>query len=356
MPTQTLGLIPRKCSFIEPGVVNYADVGMVLVRKEVLDNMAPTMRGKPVIDKEHREVNNDDYDTGNFDGIVDSNENAVWFDPNDAQYHCSFAIKPRVLENIGKGFRVSCAYKVTKWGPGGIHNNVPYEREVLAGEYTHLAIVDNPRYEGVRIYNAKGAEKMKLLFWRKQKDAEGKEMENSVEVDASKSEIVLENGSKHTLEEGIAALVAHEEAKAKEADLKNSQPKDTDMVDIGNGQKRSVGEIKSALALKNSADKEEIERKNASDRKAEDDRQNAAAKEKMDKDHDDDKHKEKAMDNCMKCKEMKNAEGRGHYERVQEIANSRNGDSIVAELPKHWDGFAEGNRMFGSEKPAQAAK
>lgn len=334
--------------------MNYADVGMVLVRKETLDNMVPTMRGKPVIDTDHREVNLDDYDTGNFDGVVDSGDSAVWFNSDDASYHCSFGIKAKVLSNIARGFKVSCAYKVHRWGPGGIHNNVPYEREVLEGEYTHLAIVENPRYEGVRIYNAKGAEKMKLMFWRKEKDSEGKELENSIEVESTKSTIVLANGKEHSLDDGIAALIAIEEAREKENQLKNSQPKDTDMVDIGGGQKRSIADIKAALVLKNEKDDEDKKRQKEDEDEKENSRRNAAAEKEMEKDHDEDKHKEKSMDNCLKCKKELANTNRGHFERVQELANSRKGD-LLNDLPEPFDGIAEGLKRFGSD-PATAGK
>lgn len=334
--------------------MNYADVGMVLVRKEVLDNMAPTMRGKPVIDEDHREVNADDYDTGNFDGVVDSGDNAVWFDSTDASYHCSFGIKTKVLSNIARGFKVSCAYKVNRWGPGGIHNNVPYEREVLEGEYTHLAIVKNPRYEGVRIYNAKGAEKMKLMFWRKEKDAEGKDLENSIEVESSKSTIVLANGVEHSLDEGIAALIAVEEAREKENQLKNSQPKDTDLVDIGGGKKRSIADIKAALVLKNEKDEEDKKREKEDMEEKDKERKNTATREALENDHASDKHKDAPLENCLKCKkELENA-NRGHFERVQELSNSRRGN-LLNDLPEPFDGIAEGLKRFGSD-PATAGK
>lgn len=41
---------------------------------------------------------------------------------------------------------------------GGTENNIPYDIEFLDGVFTHLAIVDNPRYERANIvFNSKTA-------------------------------------------------------------------------------------------------------------------------------------------------------------------------------------------------------
>ena len=41
---------------------------------------------------------------------------------------------------------------------GGTENNIPYDIEFLDGIFTHLAIVDNPRYERANIvFNSKTA-------------------------------------------------------------------------------------------------------------------------------------------------------------------------------------------------------
>lgn len=345
---------PLKCSFIEPGVVMYADVGMVLVQKPALDKMMNSMRGKPVVNVDHREVSPDDFRNGNFDGMVDGNEHAIWFSNDDAKYHCSFQITtPETLTNIKNGFKVSCAYKVTKWGPGGIHNNVPYEREVLDGEYTHLAIVANPRYEGVRIYNTKGAKTMTLQWIKKLLGTDNKEMTNSVEIESSKS-VIQVDGKDYTLDNAIEALKAQEAAKAKE--LENKGPSDDDIVDVPGVGKRTVKQLKDAIVLKNAEEEESEKKKKA---KEKEDVENAAAsklKNDMEKDHKDGKHEgEKEKENCHMCNEVKNSAGREHFEHVRKSAQEPKEDELLNELPAHFDGFAEGRKRFGSD-PATATK
>lgn len=348
-----------KCSFIEPGVVLYAEVGMVLVQKPALDKMMNSMRGKPVVNVDHREVSPDDFRNGNFDGMVDGNDHAVWFDPSDAKFHCSFQITtPETLTNIKNGFKVSCAYKVTKWGPGGIHNNVPYEREVLDGQYTHLAIVANPRYEGVRIYNTKGAKTMTLQWIKKLLGTDGKEITNSVEIESSKSTLHVD-GKEYSLDNAIEALKAQEDAKAKE--LENKGPSDDQEIDVPGLGKRTVKQLKEAIALKNAADlknaEEDDEEKKKKAMKEKEAMENEAAsklKNDMEKDHKDGKH-EAEKDNCSMCNEIKNNVGRAHFARVQKLAETRKEEELTNELPAHYDGIAEGLKRFGSD-PASAAK
>ena len=52
---------------------------------------------------------------------------------------------------------MSCSYDFTKYNDeGGEENGIPYDIEFLDGEFAHLAIVDNPRYERANIvFNSK---------------------------------------------------------------------------------------------------------------------------------------------------------------------------------------------------------
>lgn len=57
---------------------------------------------------------------------------------------------------IKKGWSVSCSYDYTESAEGGTENNIPYDIEFLDGEFTHLAIVNDPRYERANIvFNCK---------------------------------------------------------------------------------------------------------------------------------------------------------------------------------------------------------
>ena len=170
-----------KCSFIEPGVVAYQDLGpckkcgtqftcvqpgrgstkpgsgcqptgeVVLVKQEALAKLAPTFVGKPVIDMAHEDVEPDTVANGDADGIV----TRVWLDQVSGWWMCEFLVwspeAQRHCESVA--FSVSCAYEPTAVDEkGGEYHNIPYAQEILDGKYTHLALVTNPRYEGAKIF------------------------------------------------------------------------------------------------------------------------------------------------------------------------------------------------------------
>lgn len=340
--------ITFKCSYIEPGLVAYADVGNVLVRKEVLDKMANSFVGKPVVNEEHKDVSPADFRLGKADGIV----NSVWYD-TDGKFHCAYQVwDSNTRTNIKNGYQVSCAYKVLRWGSGGVHNNIPYDREVLDGEYTHLAIVSNPRYEDVKIYNKGGRMTLK---WLSKIMKDGKELVNTNEIETSNSKVEID-GKTVGLDECLNAFKEQQAKKEKDA-LKNQAPKDSDTIDLGNGLKATVSELKAAYAAKNAEEekekKEKDEAKNAEDekekKKKEDEALNAQRKNDMEKDHKDGKHDEKELKSCEMC----NAVGRNHFDVIDGLANTRPSDKLnnaSEAFGEFHDGFAEGARLFGSEK------
>lgn len=85
----------------------------------------------------------------------------VWFNPADGWYWCDGIITDKTAENLIKdrGWSVSCSYDYKEATGGGTENNIPYDIEFLDGEFSHLAIVENPRYERANIvFNSKTAE------------------------------------------------------------------------------------------------------------------------------------------------------------------------------------------------------
>lgn len=178
-----------RCSFIEPGVVFYQDLGIcsvcgdqracgnagdacqtegetVLVKQDALAKMAQSFVGKPVIDVIHKDVSADTVANGEADGIV----TRVWLDDKSGWWMCDFLVwSPEAQKHCESNtYSVSCAYEPTDVDEvGGEYHNIPYAEEIVNGEYTHLAIVTSPRYEGARIFvNSKGG-KMSWKFWEK---------------------------------------------------------------------------------------------------------------------------------------------------------------------------------------------
>lgn len=140
-----------KSRFIQPGLAGYpGQYGNALIRKENLDKFVHTLRNKPVIIN-HKDKINDDDKVGE---VLN-----VWFNPDDGWYWCDGVITDKTAQNLiqNKKWSVSCSYDFTKYDDeGGTENNIPYDIEFLDGEFAHLAIVDNPRYERANIvFNSK---------------------------------------------------------------------------------------------------------------------------------------------------------------------------------------------------------
>ena len=141
----------RACNFIEKGVCEYANE-RVYVSQDALHKSMQTMKGRPVII---------DHQTGitpeNMQEYAVGYVTSVDVNPIEAGCDCQFVIfDDKGKEVIADGYSVSCAYKPIAFGPGGTWHNVPYDREIVELEFTHLALVQNPRYEDAKVYeNAK---------------------------------------------------------------------------------------------------------------------------------------------------------------------------------------------------------
>lgn len=145
-----------KSRFIQPGVAGYpGQFGNVLITKESLDKFINTMVGVPVI-VNHTNLNKDNADDLRV-GVV----NSVWYDDKDGWYWCDGIIWDETAQNLitDKNWSVSCSYDVkTADNKGGSENNIKYDMEFLDGVFTHLALVNNPRYERANIvFNSKTA-------------------------------------------------------------------------------------------------------------------------------------------------------------------------------------------------------
>lgn len=143
-----------KSRFITPGLAGYPDqFGNVLIQKETFDKFINSMVGVPVVIR-HKDLNDSNADTERV-GVVST----VWFDDKDGWYWCDGIIWDETAINLitDKGWSVSCSYDVLEADDsGGTWNNTPYDMEFLNGVFTHLALVDNPRYEKANIvFNSK---------------------------------------------------------------------------------------------------------------------------------------------------------------------------------------------------------
>lgn len=185
-----------------PGVARYESPGKeaqtVFVNENTIRKMGPTFPGRPIF-VEHVEGVDEDINSlrNDADGwVIES-----FFNSTDGKTWAKFVlVSDRAFEAVRRGYRLSNAYFPQLSERGGTWNGIDYEAEVIDGEYEHLAIVKNPRYEEsvimtpeefkaynegnktelTRLANSKehkGETKMKLNIFKRTK------VENSINLD-----------------------------------------------------------------------------------------------------------------------------------------------------------------------------
>jgi hypothetical protein len=164
-----------KARFIEPGIISYDDQkqGTVFVSKEALDRMAPSFRGCPVIfvpenHNDSSKANAFDFDnpeSGKAQGVVSG---VPYWGDDGFQWVEMIVWDDDAVKAIENGYSVSCSYNVDDVGPRGQWHQIPYDEEITAGHYLHMAIVPNPRYESSKIIaNSKGGSPVALFKTKK---------------------------------------------------------------------------------------------------------------------------------------------------------------------------------------------
>ena len=132
---------------MEPGTAEYKNPGedayRIFLNEQTLKQMDGTFVGKPVY-VEHV----DGVDLENLQKEADGYVVKSFFNQFDGKHWVQFlAVSDRAQQAIRDGWKLSNAYHPKDFGPGGQHHAVTYAKEVTRGEYEHLAIVPNPRYE-----------------------------------------------------------------------------------------------------------------------------------------------------------------------------------------------------------------
>lgn len=326
-----------RANFIEPGLVYYQDLDMtLLVRRPALDKMRASFPGRPVVNEVHREVTGKVFKSTDpmeqAEGVV----SAAWTEA-DGWDHASFIVWDDLTKrNCLNGYSVSCAYVVTEIDKKpGIHHNIPYDGEILSGEYTHLAVVRNPRYEGATIIANSEGGIMKLFKWLTGKD-------KKTEIKSAEGLAVEHKGAKVPLND---LITAHNALEAKKAAANPPTPPAVELVNADetvevDGKPVKVADLVNAYetvknaeadekAKKDKEEADEKERKNAEDKAA------ADKKEKDDLDE----------------KERKNALSDDEKKRFEELQNAaaRRGEMVAPKVFSREEQLAEGSRLYGSE-------
>lgn len=287
------------------GLCGYEDE-TILLSTDTIKDMMPSFNGKPVY-VYHQNV---DLDTMKQEAAGYVSETFY----NELDGWCwskIMIIDDEAHEVIARGWSVSNAYVPTASTNGGVHHNLPYDREITAAEYTHLAIVPDPRYEGAKIFtpdefkayqdakkkqldelkNSKPEEKkgifMKFFKFKKEEVSQA-DADTFAEIKNAKGEI------EHVkVQDMVDALL---NAKKNEAEEKEEDEKENE------DQEVTVGDEKMPLSeLINRYQKMNASKKNEAD--DEDDKE----EEKENQDDEDEDDKEEKSNSKKHFEELKNA-------------------------------------------------
>lgn len=234
-----------------PGVAQYQEPGKdayrIFLNENTLREMDRTFEGRPVFVQHVDEVN-EDLNTlrAEVDGwVVES-----FFNPPDGKHWVKFVTASEAAKKaIRNGWRLSNCYVPKSFNSGGLWNGVDYSKEVTSGEYEHLAIVPNPRYEESVImtpeqfkkYNEDKLSELKRIANEKEKEVKFeffKRKKEKIENDLSEVSVILPKSKKEV-------LVSHLINQADEIELTKDEPKIANgdhLVDVG-GSKMTLNEL-----------------------------------------------------------------------------------------------------------------
>lgn len=208
------------CDFIREGPVYFADKGVEVLRRETILANLQTFIGKPLT-IEHIDPRMNVTDPAVFATVAHGRIDNVGFDKETGWFFCEGDVTTDQGRDAAGRMSPSCGYNVLGKGAGGRWNNLPYERELTAIEFHHLALTTKrPRYEEAdfrlnAVTNPKG-DIIMFKFLRKLVPAKAGDQPVTEEVEIpSDTTIKLANGKEVRLNAVIEAHTTAEEAAAK---------------------------------------------------------------------------------------------------------------------------------------------
>ena len=164
-----LHMVEGVAEYKEPQV-NNGDPYRILVLENAIKKMDATFAGRPVYVRHVDDVNLDKLQEEAAGYVVKS-----FYNPADGKHWAEFiVVSDEGHRAIEQGWKLSNAYIPKKFSGGGLWHGVEYLKEVDEGEYEHLALVPNPRYEESIILTPE-----QFKEYNQQKEVELKKMSNS---------------------------------------------------------------------------------------------------------------------------------------------------------------------------------
>lgn len=230
---------------MKAGVANYPENKEVIyISNDTIADMAKSFEGKPVY-VHHQEVDLENL-KDQMDGVVSES----FWNKYDGEWWVKFvAISDDAKKAIANGWGVSNCYDHLVRGNGGTCINVKYDSEIIGGQFQHLAIVSNPRYEDAKIYTEE--EYNNYIEQKKQKldkitNSKGENNMEKILNEADVKDLLLSKDSDMTVGEAIEVLMNSKKVIDADAEIL-----------LANGEKISVSELINACKKNEEEDKEE---------------------------------------------------------------------------------------------------
>lgn len=361
-----------------PGVAEYAEPDKkpyrVFLNENTLRDMDKTFEGRPVF---VMHVDGVEEDIDELRKEADGWVLRSFYNAADGKHWVEFILVTEKAEQaVKRGWQLSNSYFPKAFADGGLWNGVKYDKEITAGEYEHLALVPNPRYEEsvimtpeeFKAYNddlqirldrlANEKEQGMLKIFKRTK------VDNAVDLESMV--VVLPKSGKEVT---ITQLVNDADAAASHKGPMEAHP--DHMVDMGDGKKMSVKDMHAAY--KQMCDELEAYKKNTEEKESEVEEEKEGvdvegddkAKDNDDEDADEGKDKDDGKESKMKAeeedKEVEAAKkknelesARQKKEKVKEKADRlrnagpRNEEEETARVEFSGDQVARGKARYGS--------
>lgn len=135
-------------SVMYEGIAEYPNE-RVFLSKDTLKKCVPGLKGRPVIIQHQAGItpeNMKEHEVGYVTNCYYNNETG--------DFDCDFVIDDDTAKDLldNKGYTLSTSYIAKSFGNSGTFINSKYDREITDLDFRHLAIVKNPRYERVKVY------------------------------------------------------------------------------------------------------------------------------------------------------------------------------------------------------------
>lgn len=154
-------------SVMYEGIATYKDES-VFLSKDTLKKCMPNLKGRPVIIEHKLGIKPDNMEKYAVGYVTDCEYNNETGD-----FDCDFVTwNDEAKELLKNGYTLSTSYIPKEFGNGGTFINTPYDKEIKDLNFTHLAIVKNPRYEKVKVY-MNSTEELNNDKWITKFDKEG---------------------------------------------------------------------------------------------------------------------------------------------------------------------------------------